>query len=200
MSDFNQTIEQLEQDRRSLAEEVQRDRAADRRLSHSEIEGRKQQHNRLAEEAYEAHDNELSTQIDAIRGQIEELSRPVEAVDPLLSLDNGDLARAASLKVFLTDDLELPLKELGKRIKSAIESGDRAAMATYSRLLANSSTAGHSSLKVQLDAVLIPAVAGNEEAIATLRDKWSALAGQRTEARSRYTRFVGKDTGVKVAF
>ncbi|MCB0197978.1 MAG: hypothetical protein KDJ65_38900, partial [Anaerolineae bacterium] len=130
----------------------------------------------------------------------EELSRPVEAVDPLLSLNNGDLARAASLKAFLTDDLELPLKELGKRIKAAIESNDKVTMAVYSRILGNSDTAGHYILKTQLDAVLIPATVGNEPKIKELREKWSKLAQQRSEARQKYTRFVGKDNGVKVAF
>ena len=199
MKDFNEVLTQLETDRQSLAEEVQRDRQADRRLSHGEIEGRKQQHNRLATESYEAFDAELSKKINDVRAEIEELSRPVEAVDPLLSLNNGDLARAASLKVFLADDLQLSVKELGKRIKAAIEANDRVLMAVYSRLLSNSSTAGHSVLKSQLDATLTPATAGNEEAIAALRDKWSALAGQRTEARQKYSAFVGQDD-IRVAF
>ena len=200
MKDFNEVLTQLETDRQSLAEEVQRDRQADRRLSHGEIEGRKQQHNRLATESYEAFDAELSKKINDVRAEIEELSRPVEAVDPLLSLNNGDLARAASLKVFLADDLQLSVKELGKRVKAAIESNDTVTMAVYSRILGNSDTAGHYILKTQLDAVLIPATVGNEQKINELRERWSNLAKQRSEARSRYTRFVGKDTGVKVAF
>ena len=200
MKDFNEVLTQLETDRQSLAEEVQRDRQADRRLSAGEIDGRKQQHNRLATEAYEAHDNELSRQIDQVRAEIEELSRPIEVADPLLSLNNGDLARAASLKVFLADDLQLSVKELGKRVKAAIESNDTVTMAVYSRILGNSDTAGHYILKTQLDAVLIPTTVGNEQKINELRERWSNLAKQRSEARSRYTRFVGKDTGVKVAF
>jgi len=199
MSDFNQTITQLETDRAALADEVQRDRAADRRLSAGEIEGRKQQQARLAEEAYEAHDSELSAQIDQVRGEIEELSRPIAVADPLLSLSTEDLSRAASLKVFLVDDLQLSVKELGKRVKAAIEAGDTVTMAVYSRILSNSSNAGHSSLKVQLDSVLIPAVAGNKAEIAKLRDKWSALAKQRSEARQKYRAFVGQDD-IRVAF